>query len=64
MISLDDLRAEVQDFFSSRFALRDYQLDDERDDIISRTPEGHGVLVDQARELQRALASAGKYFCT
>ena len=59
MISLDDLRAEVQDFFSSRFALRDYQLDDERDDIISRTPEGHGVLVDQARELQRALTSVG-----
>ena len=31
--------------FYSRFALRDYELDDERDDIISQTSEGHGVLV-------------------
>lgn len=59
MISLDDFQSEVEGFFSSRFPLRDPDVDDPRGDVIARTPDGHDVMVDQARELQRALAQAG-----
>jgi alkylation response protein AidB-like acyl-CoA dehydrogenase len=44
---------------AARFERRDPLADDERDDTITRAPEGHDVLVDRARDLQRALAAAG-----
>ena len=59
MIGLDAFRAEVVSFLDGRYALRDPEADDEREDTISRTPDGHDALVDGARELQRALAGAG-----
>ena len=59
MIDTDDFRAEVRAFFAERYQLRDPEADDERQDIIARAPDGHDVLVDRARELQRALASVG-----
>ena len=58
-IQLDDFRAEVRAFFASRYDVRDPEVDDEREDIIARAPDGHQVMVDQARELQRELAQAG-----
>lgn len=58
-IEIDDFRAEVREFFSTRYRLRDPEVDDEREDIIARTPNGHQALVDDARELQRELAAAG-----
>jgi alkylation response protein AidB-like acyl-CoA dehydrogenase len=58
-VSIEEFRAEVQAFFSSRFELRDPEADDEREDVIARAPDGHQSLVDQARELQRDLARAG-----
>jgi len=59
MIAIDDFRAEVRAFFAERYRLRDPEADDEREDIIARAPDGHEVLVDRARELQRQLASVG-----
>jgi alkylation response protein AidB-like acyl-CoA dehydrogenase len=56
---LDSFRAEVRAFLDTRYALRDPELDDEREDTISRAPQGHDALVDAARELQQALAAAG-----
>jgi alkylation response protein AidB-like acyl-CoA dehydrogenase len=57
--SIEELRAEVRAFLAARFELRDPLADDEREDTISRAPEGHDVLVERARDLQRALAAAG-----
>jgi alkylation response protein AidB-like acyl-CoA dehydrogenase len=59
VISLDDFRAEVDAFFSPRYALRDPESDDRREDTIGRTPDGHDVVVEHARRLQRELAAAG-----
>ena len=59
MIEVDEFRAEVRAFLSDRFELRDPEVDDEREDTIQRTPDGHDVLVDRACELQRSLAAAG-----
>jgi alkylation response protein AidB-like acyl-CoA dehydrogenase len=58
VISIDDFRAEVIDFFAWRFEVRDPEADDERDDTIARTPDGHDALVENACELQRALSEA------
>lgn len=58
-IDIDDFRTEVRAFFSTRYQLRDPDEDDEREDVIARTPDGHEALVDRARELQRDLAAAG-----
>jgi alkylation response protein AidB-like acyl-CoA dehydrogenase len=58
----DDLgafRDEVRAFVAARYALRDPAADDDRGDVIARTPDGHDILVKQARELQRELAAAG-----
>ena len=59
MIETDEFRAEVRTFLAARYQMRDPAADDERQDIIARTPDGHDVLVDRARELQRDLASVG-----
>lgn len=59
MIDSEDFRSEVQAFFAARFELRNPEVDDEREDIISRAPDGHQVMVDRARHLQRELAAAG-----
>jgi alkylation response protein AidB-like acyl-CoA dehydrogenase len=59
MISIDDFRIEVQSFLGARYDLRDPEADDEREDTIARTPDGHDALVDRARDLQRDLAAAG-----
>ncbi len=58
-MDIDEFRSEVRAFFDERFEVRDPEADDERDDTISRAPDGHDALVDQARDLQRALAAAG-----
>ncbi|MFM2070685.1 MAG: hypothetical protein RLZZ623_948 [Actinomycetota bacterium] len=55
---IDEFRAEVRSFLDARFQLRDPHSDDERQDTIARTPDGHDHLVDQARLLQRLLAEA------
>jgi alkylation response protein AidB-like acyl-CoA dehydrogenase len=59
VIEIEAFRAEVQAFYSARYRLRDPNTDDEREDIISRAPDGHRAFVDQARGLQRELALAG-----
>jgi alkylation response protein AidB-like acyl-CoA dehydrogenase len=56
---VEQFRAEVRAFLAARFELRDPEVDDEREDTISRAPDGHDALVDRARELQQALAVAG-----
>jgi len=58
-VSIEEFRAEVRRFFSSRFELLDPEADDEREDVIARAPDGHQALVDRARELQSELARAG-----
>ncbi len=59
MIDIEEFRTEVQAFFSARYDLRDPEVDDEREDIIARAPDGHQTMVDLARDLQRQLAAAG-----
>jgi alkylation response protein AidB-like acyl-CoA dehydrogenase len=59
VIGVDEFRAEVGAFFSARYPLRDPESDDAREDTISRAPDGHDVLVEHARQLQRELAAAG-----
>ncbi len=54
-----EFRAALQAWLADRYPLRDPDRDDDRVDIISRTPDGHAALVEQARNLQRALADAG-----
>jgi alkylation response protein AidB-like acyl-CoA dehydrogenase len=58
-LDLAAFRAEVESFLAARYPLVDPLVDDDRDDIILRTPNGHDVLVDRARELQQAMAAAG-----
>jgi alkylation response protein AidB-like acyl-CoA dehydrogenase len=58
-VSVEQFRAEVRGFLAGRYELRDPDVDDEREDTISRAPDGHAALVEGARELQRALAAAG-----
>ncbi len=59
MIGLDEFRSEVRQWMASHFELRDPELDDDRHDIILRTPDGHDAMVARARGLQKALYSAG-----
>jgi alkylation response protein AidB-like acyl-CoA dehydrogenase len=56
---IEEFRAEVRAFLGARFDLRDPLADDEREDTITRAPDGHDALVDRARELQQALDGAG-----
>lgn len=56
---LDSYRIEVREFLAARFPVRDAQADDEREDTISRAPDGHDALVQRASDLQRALAAHG-----
>jgi alkylation response protein AidB-like acyl-CoA dehydrogenase len=58
-MDLEAFRAEVRTFLDARFELRDPLADDEREDTITRAPDGHDALVDGARVLQRELAAAG-----
>ncbi|MCA8930550.1 MAG: hypothetical protein KDC18_21025, partial [Alphaproteobacteria bacterium] len=55
----DSCRIEVREFLAARFPVRDAQADDEREDTISRAPDGHDALVQRASDLQRALAAHG-----
>ena len=59
IVGVDQFRVEVEAFLASRFARRDASRDDEREDTISRAPDGHQALVDRAKALQRDLAAAG-----
>ena len=59
MVDLEEFRDEVRVFFAGRYARRDPLQDDDREDTISRATAGHDHLVEDARELQRALADAG-----
>lgn len=59
MLTIEEFRHEARRFFAARYELRDSTVDDEREDIIARTPDGHHLLVQQARDLQRQLAAAG-----
>ncbi len=54
-----DFRARVRAWLAERYSLRDPGRDDDRVDIISRTPDGHDALVARARALQGELAVAG-----
>jgi len=59
LIDIESFRIEVRSFFDERFELRDPETDDERENVIVRAPEGHDVLLERGRTLQRDLASAG-----
>ena len=56
---MEQLRGEIREWLAARFDERDPQADDDRTDIIGRTPAGHDAYVAAAREFQRALAAAG-----
>ena len=58
-LSVEQVRGEVRDWLAARFDERDPQIDDDRTDIIGRTPAGHDAYVAAAREFQRSLAEAG-----
>jgi len=58
-LDMEAFRVEVRSFLEGRFERRDPSSDDEREDIISRAPDGHDALVERARELQRDLAAVG-----
>ena len=59
VLTTEEFRQEVARFFAVRYQLRDEAADDEREDIIARTPDGHQVLVERAKQLQSELAQAG-----
>lgn len=59
MSDLDSFGAELRAWLGQHFELRDPDRDDDRLDIINRTPDGHGALVQRARDLQQALHGAG-----
>jgi alkylation response protein AidB-like acyl-CoA dehydrogenase len=56
---LEAFRAEVRDWLKRRWSERDPAVDDEREDTIARTPDGHEAFVAAARRFQRELAAAG-----
>lgn len=56
---LEQLRGEVRCWLAGRFDERDPHADDDRTDIIGRTPQGHDEYVAAARRFQRDLAEAG-----
>lgn len=56
--SIQDFRDEVHGWLQGHWPERDQTTDDDRLDIISRTPDGHQAFVDAAREFQRSLAAA------
>ena len=58
-VSLEEFRRDVASFLHEHFDVRDPALDDDRGDVIARTPDGHDVLVERAVELQSLLAGAG-----
>jgi alkylation response protein AidB-like acyl-CoA dehydrogenase len=59
VIEIEAFGEEVRAFFDGRFPRRDPEADDRREDTISRAPDGHDALVEDARQLQRELAAAG-----
>lgn len=56
---LDAFRREVVAFLGDHFEPRPGDLDDDRGDIIARTPDGHDLPLARAAELQQLLADAG-----
>jgi len=58
-VTLDTFRAEVRACLAAVYPLRDGRADDDRSDILARSPDGHAVHVARARTLQRMLADAG-----
>lgn len=58
MDDLDEFREQVRGFLSTRYPLRDPDLDDDRVDVIARTHD-HEASVAAAQTLQRELAAAG-----
>ena len=59
MSDLDSFGAELRAWLGQHFELRDPDRDDDRLDIINRTPDGHEALVQRARDLQQALYRSG-----
>lgn len=59
MSELAAFRAEFTAWLDQHFERRDPNRDDDRVDIINRTPDGHHRLVERARDLQQALYRAG-----
>ena len=53
MEDVEAFRAEVRAWLSRRYELMPPDVDDERLDIIARTPDGHETVVAQARQFQR-----------
>ncbi|MGH9135567.1 MAG: acyl-CoA dehydrogenase family protein [Acidimicrobiales bacterium] len=56
---LEAFRSRVTAWLAARFDARDPSLDDDRADIIARTPDGHAVHAERAIALQRDLHAAG-----
>jgi alkylation response protein AidB-like acyl-CoA dehydrogenase len=57
--SLEAFRTRVRAWMASQFAPIDRARDDDRTDIIVRTPNGHQAFVDGSRALQKQLYDAG-----
>jgi alkylation response protein AidB-like acyl-CoA dehydrogenase len=56
---VDSFRARLCAWLAERFSRRDPNTDDDRGDVIARTPHGHDFHVARARQFQRELAGAG-----
>lgn len=61
LAGLDELRGRARAFLAARYPLRDPDADDDREDVIARTPDGPELPLAQARHLARELAAAGLY---
>lgn len=58
-----NFRIQVRAWLAQHFAQRDPIRDDDRVDIITRTPDGHQALIERAVGLQRDLHAAGFIAC-
>ncbi|MFI5040585.1 MAG: acyl-CoA dehydrogenase family protein, partial [Acidimicrobiales bacterium] len=59
MDELEAFRTNVRSWLDGRYQERDPLRDDDRGDIIARTPDGHGAMIERAVSFQRELYAAG-----
>lgn len=59
MIDVEDLRADVRRWLDTNHVVFPDGVDDERLDVIARTPDGHRADVERAQAFQESLDSAG-----
>jgi alkylation response protein AidB-like acyl-CoA dehydrogenase len=61
--SLAEIRNEARAWFAANFQQRDPEADDDRADVLVRTPDGHHAFVEQSRSFLLRLAEAGLAGC-